>query len=370
MPKIGYEIKKKRKQRKRMIIILSLLFVFFIAAMSRIGVGDAEWAGMTVSNITPTLRMEFNVPDDEQGVLVNWVEEEAYYSGMKEGDFVKAINNEKVKNIAEFLHVAKKYDVKDGVLLDLLRDREPLFITLKDVHGLHGQIKEMILGSSEPVSNMPKKGSSKTPLTDGMLQVALTNQTAPVSASLPTPKEQGAADKILVEGHWLGMELIPLTPELAIENKIDPKTKGLLVDEISLEAAESGLLAGDMIQAINGRATPDLIAFTEATRRVKNKKKAEMLVNRRGTLIKIIITSKRTLGFSQNEAAQPIMPGALSPHKDMGKPCTSCHIIMKTGGQLATDAGDILPNPPPITKGSVMPHRYRGECKNCHIILK
>jgi len=36
------------------------------------------------------------------------------------------------------------------------------------------------------------------------------------------------------------MELIPLTPELAKEYNVPLDTKGLLVDEISLESAESG----------------------------------------------------------------------------------------------------------------------------------
>lgn len=166
------------------------------------------------------------------------------------------------------------------------------------------------------------------------------------------------------------MELIPLTPELSKEYRVPLDTKGLLVDEISLESAESGVLAGDLVVAVDGRATPDLVAFTEATRRVKNRNKAKVLVSRRGQLLEFMFSSQRTLGFSQNEAAQPITPGALSPHRSRNKPCTTCHIIMLTGGQLPTDAGDILPNPPAITKGAISPHEYRGKCNTCHVILK
>ncbi|MHC4195474.1 MAG: magnetochrome domain-containing protein [Planctomycetota bacterium] len=42
---------------------------------------------------------------------------------------------------------------------------------------------------------------------------------------------------------------------------------------------------------------------------------------------------------------------------------------MKTGGQLATDAGDILPDPPPITTDAKAAHRYRGQCNTCHTII-
>jgi Na+/H+ antiporter NhaD/arsenite permease-like protein len=43
---------------------------------------------------------------------------------------------------------------------------------------------------------------------------------------------------------------------------------------------------------------------------------------------------------------------------------------MNTGGQLAVDAGDITPNPPPINENTPSPHEYRGECNLCHVILR
>lgn len=188
----------------------------------------------------------------------------------------------------------------------------------------------------------------------------------PAGAGYPTPLEQNAAGKELVEGHWLGMELIPLTGELAREYGIPPATLGLLVDEVSLEAAESGLLAGDVVQSINNYPTPDIKEFTEATRRVAHLKEAQIRVFRRGRVMALTIRSERTLGFSQNESAQPIRPGAISPHRSRGRPCTACHIIMQTGGQLPTDAGDILPDPAPITRNSKAPHGYKGPCNSCH----
>ena len=193
---------------------------------------------------------------------------------------------------------------------------------------------------------------------------------APLASELPSPKEQGAAHKELVEGHWLGMEVIPLVPELAKEFNIPANTKGILIDEIALESAESGVLAGDMVVAVDGYATPDIYAFTEATRRVRNRTQAKILVSRRRQLLEYTIQAERPMGFSQNESAQPIKPGAISPHRSRGKACTECHIIMETGGQLPTDAGDILASPPAIIKGAVPPHEDRGKCNTCHVILK
>ncbi len=141
MSKKLHNFKLRRRNRTLLIISLVTLLLFFVAALVRIGVGEAEWAGMTVSDLTSTLALEFNVPIGEEGVVVNWVEEQAYNSGVKEGDFLKAINNKQIRNVKEFLNVARGIDSDEGVLLDILRDRGPLYITLYNRMGLHGKIK-------------------------------------------------------------------------------------------------------------------------------------------------------------------------------------------------------------------------------------
>ncbi len=191
-----------------------------------------------------------------------------------------------------------------------------------------------------------------------------------LAASLASPREQNAAGKELIEGHWLGLEVIQLTPELAKEYRIPKGETGVLVDEITLEAAESGILAGDMIQSIDDRPTSDLRAFFLATQHVQEQSKASIGISRLGSKMTYIIKARNTkeLGWSQMEAAQPIQPRAISPHSYRGRACTDCHIIMRTGGQLQTDVGDILPNPPAITRNAKAPHGYRGNCSACHFI--
>ncbi len=189
------------------------------------------------------------------------------------------------------------------------------------------------------------------------------------TGTLPSPREQNAAGKKFIEGHWLGLEVIPPTAELATEYQVPRGQTGVLVDEVTLEAAESGILAGDMVQSVNAFPTPDLRAFLQATQRVQEKERAPVGISRRGNKMTFMMEAQNTnmLGFAQMEAAQPIQPGALRPHRYMGS-CTSCHVFMRTGGQLPTDAGDILPNPPPITKNATAPHRLRGNCVTCHTI--
>jgi len=192
------------------------------------------------------------------------------------------------------------------------------------------------------------------------------------ASSIPSPREQNAAFKEFIEGHWLGLEVIPLTPELATEYGIVPGDRGVLVDEITLESAESGILAGDMVHAIGNEPTPDLKQFFVAAQKVSRNASAPVEVSRRGTILTFTMQARNAaeLGFAQMEAAQPIRPGSISPHRSLDQPCTNCHIIMASGGQLPTDMGDITPTPPPITTMAVPPHGNRGPCGTCHVIVR
>ncbi|HIJ65927.1 MAG TPA: PDZ domain-containing protein [Candidatus Hydrogenedentes bacterium] len=187
---------------------------------------------------------------------------------------------------------------------------------------------------------------------------------------LLTPAEQNAADKVLVEGHWLGMETMDLTPALKRTYNIPVDVSGVIVDEVTLESAESGLLAGDVVTRVGGRPTRDLKEFFRATEAVRDERRAEVVVNRLGVTKRFVLEARNgtTLGFAQMEAAQPIRPGALSPHRSRGGACTDCHVIMAQGGQLPVDAGDLVPSPPPISADARAPHQYRGVCRSCHVV--
>jgi hypothetical protein len=188
----------------------------------------------------------------------------------------------------------------------------------------------------------------------------------------PVNNNMSPLEMVLQEGHWIGLETIPLTPAIAAANGIPGNVKGVLVDEVTLVAANSGLLAGDVITAINEFEVNDLHTFRAATRPVANVKQAGVTVYRRGALRKITVEALDELGIAQMEAAPMILPTDTAPHGYYG-PCTKCHAISKTAkntGQLAKDAGDVLTIvPPPIQWGAKPPHRDRGICTNCHKII-
>jgi hypothetical protein len=318
------------------------------------GAGRRCWVGIDVSAMNPIVAREFKVPFEE-GVLVDRVfaGSPADRAGVQRGDIIYRINNRRVKDTAmawSFLAGGKSGESVD-IMLYRMGVKKTCTLTLEPEPA---NLQAMLSPPKGPQASLAVQPVALNPVPTG---------------TLPSPRQQNAAKKTFIEGHWLGLETIPLTAELATEYKIPKGEKGVLVDEVTLEAAESGILAGDMVQSIEGFPTPDLKAFFFATQQVQKRPRAQVKISRRGHQMAFTMTARNTniLGFAQMEAAQPIQPGALRPHRYMGS-CTRCHVFMRTGGQLATDAGDILPSPPPITRNATPSHRDRGQCAACHTI--
>lgn len=173
---------------------------------------------------------------------------------------------------------------------------------------------------------------------------------------------------IFMEGHWMGMEVGPLTDRLAKSLAIPASVRGVLVDEVTLLSAEQGLLAGDVVVGIAGRDTANLDQFLTASRKVKTSKKVVISVFRKGQYLSIPLGSDSDIGFAQMEAAPMIRPTDTAPHRYYG-PCTNCHTIGSTG-QLSVDLGDTIKRPLPSVRGGVpAPHRSYGKCAKCHKVL-
>lgn len=371
---------------------------------------EGVWMQMEIESLSSEAIREMGLPRDQTGVIVDSVPpgSAAEKAGLRNGDIIKVINGQIIVNMADYIKATKNQKINSASLV-IDRNGQALNVVIPpEVTGYAGQteyppgvnaagsyVDRSYTGTRTstpgtydgktipPITrdaNMPHPywgvcknchtivdgGSSINLPTNS--QVGAVNQN---NSGLPSPFEQNAAQKVLVEGHWLGMELIPITPELAQEYNLPAGVTGLLVDEVTLEAAESGLLAGDVLQSVNNYQVKTLEDFAQATRRVESLPAASLGVLRNGKPMEITLRSSwYKLGVAQNEAAQPIQPGAISPHKSRGRPCTDCHIIMKNGGQLQTDAGDILPVPPPLTRNATPPHSFRGLCNTCHSIIR
>lgn len=186
------------------------------------------------------------------------------------------------------------------------------------------------------------------------------------------PVAGGALGKTWIEAHWIGLEAGPITLAVAKANNIPPEVAGVLVDEVTLVSADVGLLAGDVITAINGTRLYDLKSFQNATRQVAQANQAEVTIYRQGGYKKISISTPGELGLAQVEGAHMILVTEKAPHSYQG-PCDNCHSIAPGTAnlnQMARDLGDVLPTTAPnIKKGTPPPHRPRGACPKCHVLL-
>ncbi len=186
------------------------------------------------------------------------------------------------------------------------------------------------------------------------------------------PVAGGALGKTWIEAHWIGLEVGPLSAAVAKANNIPSTITGVLVDEVTLVSADAGLLAGDIITAINGTPLSDLTSFKEATRQVAQASQADVSIYRNGANKTIRITATDVLGLAQVEGAPMILATDRPPHGYYG-PCDKCHSIAPGGtnlNQMAKDMGDVLSRTAPnIKMGTPPPHRDRGTCTHCHVLL-
>lgn len=185
----------------------------------------------------------------------------------------------------------------------------------------------------------------------------------------------------LFEAHWQGMDTRRLDAELRQKLKYPKGLRGVIVEEVTLNAASGGFLAGDIIVHIAGQRVENLEDFQQGTRATQGETQVSVGILRKTKELdddgryrvkakSIIMHDALPLGFAQTESAPMIMPGDMRPHPHRG-PCTSCHNI-GTGFELSPDPDLITLPPPVITKNDVrkgiMPHRDRGECMACHVI--
>lgn len=205
-----------------------------------------------------------------------------------------------------------------------------------------------------------------------------TQQTGPNVISTPT---NFINDKIkLAEAHWQGMEAVSLTSELRRKLRYPQGLEGLLIDEVTLNAARSGFLAGDIIVSVGNERVVTLEDILRSSMKVRDLNQVPVTVLRKAdkapdgrfamTSVTLVLRADPYLGFAQVETAPMIPAGATRPHPERG-PCTDCHAIGK-GLDLTPDPGLINLPPPTITQATavkgVSPHRDRGPCVACHVI--
>lgn len=89
-----------------------------------------DWMDMEISNLTQELVNRFGISPDSHGVVIISVPDMLQPSGIQRGDLIRKVNGMPVGEVGRFLAVVGK-NKKHGFLFDILRQGEPIYITLR-----------------------------------------------------------------------------------------------------------------------------------------------------------------------------------------------------------------------------------------------
>lgn len=102
------------------------------AAAEPARIGEISWIGIDIWPIDPdTATREFGIDPTIAGVFVGEVEGiAAIEAGLQPGDVITRVNNMQVKNIEAFKEIVINIDPSKGVVLDVMRQNRPFYITV------------------------------------------------------------------------------------------------------------------------------------------------------------------------------------------------------------------------------------------------
>ena len=89
------------------------------------------WLGMEIAPLSPMLRKEFKIPGRIKGMfVVDAGTQEAFRYGVKMGDVIQTLNRHPVRNNREFVDAAQNTRFTNGILLDIFRNNDNLYVTV------------------------------------------------------------------------------------------------------------------------------------------------------------------------------------------------------------------------------------------------
>lgn len=212
------------------------------------------WLGVGLRPIDAAMAAVFGLPD-EKGALVNEVIKgsPAEKAGLRRGDVVRRFDGKDVKDPADLQTLVAETAPKKSVPLDVVRNRQPVRLTL-------------VTGERPESADVPR-------------------------SERPSPSKR---DESAPAAEWLGANVIAVSPELT-ENFGQPReAEGVLVIDVEpgSTAEEAGLLAGDIIRAVNQAPVRSVADFRRETSRLNLKKGFVLDVLRQGKPLYLSLVKK------------------------------------------------------------------------------
>ncbi len=202
------------------------------------------WIGIGIQDLTPELRRQFGV-SDEEGVLINKVfpEGPANKVGLKIGDIVKEIDGQKVRNSRDLVQYVLRKEVGQEVRLVIIRDGKETSISVKT---------EQMPGEMRAEAELPEIGKE-----------------------------------------WFGLKVEEITPQLAKRWAITAD-RGVVVVEV--EPGSTGHNArvqpGDVILEVNRKKIDNLKDYHLALQGANPRDGVLFLINRKGSNIFVILQER------------------------------------------------------------------------------
>jgi serine protease Do len=199
------------------------------------------WLGISIQGLTPALGKAFNVPS-LNGALVGDVDQKGpSANSLKKGDVIVGLNSQSVTGPNELRLQISEMAPGTVAHLKVLRNGQPQDVSVK-------------LGE------------------------------LPGASPKATSTEQGAP------GPMAGVQVEPLTPEIAQELKLPSDTKGVVVDSVEQgsAASDAGLKRGDVIEQVNRKPVTNVNDYQQAVQ-TAGKKAVVLLVNRDGTTAFVVV---------------------------------------------------------------------------------
>jgi len=204
---------------------------------------DQAWLGVSLQQLTPSLREAMDIPSDA-GVLITEVVEDspAEKSGLKMGDVIMEYDGQTVSSPRRLTKLVRSAEPETEVAIQVLRKGKEKNVQVK-------------LGELEPGKHFKMRICGDDDEDDLFMDI---DEDALILGMPPFP------ELMVGQGLWLGIKPIGLTEQLAGYFRVK-NGSGVLIGEVFEDspAEKAGLLAGDVIVSLDGERIEDTMELRE-----------------------------------------------------------------------------------------------------------